>query len=118
VGLAKDRSGVMASRDNRRRVAAGNVACCVFHNLALSESLIGIKSVIRSRPCRRLAGGSEWSDHKKLTSDSAHRIEKRRSDDNGPDIAACEAATPEKIKTVDRERQHQHGKQQPGRDAA
>jgi len=38
----------------------------------------------------------------KLTSDSAHRIENGVPNDNGPDIAACEAATP-KIKTgIDR----------------
>src|SRR4030081_2222237 len=34
----------------------------------------------------------------KLTSDSAHRIENGAPNDNGPDIAACEAATP-KIST-------------------
>ncbi len=34
----------------------------------------------------------------KLTSDSAHRIENGAPNDDGPDIAACEAATP-KINT-------------------
>src|SRR6266403_6143691 len=51
----------------------------------------------QSRPCRRLAAAAN-GPITKLTSDSAHRIENGVPNDNGPDIAACEAATP-KIKT-------------------
>src|SRR5437763_1829004 len=51
----------------------------------------------QSRPCRRLAAAAK-GPMTKLTSDSAHRIENGVPNDNGPDIAACEAATP-KIKT-------------------
>src|SRR5258707_2270143 len=50
----------------------------------------------QSRPCRRLAAAAN-GPITKLTSDSAHRIENGVPNDNGPDIAACEAATP-KIK--------------------
>src|SRR5713101_83548 len=51
----------------------------------------------QSRPCRRLAAAAN-GPITKLTSDSAHRIENGVPNDNGPDIAACEAATP-KINT-------------------
>src|SRR5258708_8295249 len=51
----------------------------------------------QSRPCRRLAAAAN-GPITKLTSDSAHKIENGVPNDNGPDIAACEAATP-KIKT-------------------
>src|SRR5712664_2686492 len=51
----------------------------------------------QSRPCRRLAAAA-IGPMTKLTSDSAQRIENGVPNDNGPDIAACEAATP-KIKT-------------------
>src|SRR6266404_3845268 len=50
----------------------------------------------QSRPCRRLEAAAN-GPITKLTSDSAHRIENGVPNDNGPDIAACEAATP-KIK--------------------
>src|SRR2546421_11391357 len=51
----------------------------------------------QSSPCRKLAAAAK-GPMTKLTSDSAHRIENGVPNDNGPDIAACEAATP-KIKT-------------------
>src|SRR5260221_5735036 len=51
----------------------------------------------QSSPWRRLAAAA-IGPMTKLTSDSAHKIENGVPNDNGPDIAACEAATP-KIKT-------------------
>src|ERR1700682_2193540 len=51
----------------------------------------------QSSPCRRLAAAAK-GPITKLISDSAHRIENGVPNDNGPAIAACEAATP-KIKT-------------------
>src|ERR1700756_5617468 len=44
-------------------------------------------------PCRRLAAAAN-GPITRLTSDSAHRIENGVPNDSGPDIAACEAATP------------------------
>src|ERR1700736_2589344 len=51
----------------------------------------------QSSPCRRLAAAAK-GPITKLTSDSAQRIENGVPNDSGPDIAACEAATP-KIST-------------------
>src|SRR3954464_14801125 len=51
----------------------------------------------QSSPCRKLAAAAK-GPITKLTSDSAQRIENGVPNDNGPDIAACEAATP-KIST-------------------
>src|ERR1700694_3199497 len=51
----------------------------------------------QSSPCRRLAAAAN-GPITKLASDSAHRIENGAPNDEGPDIAACEAATP-KIST-------------------
>src|ERR1700694_1940133 len=48
----------------------------------------------QSSPCRRLAAAANGPTTK-LTSDSAHRIENGAPNHSGPDIAACEAATPE-----------------------
>src|SRR5712671_7254800 len=61
------------------------------------RELIGVKLGGQSSPCLRLAAAAN-GPITKLTSDSAHRIENGVPNDNGPDIAACEAATP-KIKT-------------------
>src|SRR3984957_15934938 len=52
---------------------------------------------IQSRPCRRLAAAAN-GPITKLISDSAHRIENGVPNDNGPVIAASDAATP-KIST-------------------
>src|SRR4030088_3648555 len=51
----------------------------------------------QSKPRGRLAAAAN-GPMTKLTSDSAHRIENGVPNDSGPDIAACEAATP-KIST-------------------
>src|SRR6202051_865121 len=51
----------------------------------------------QSSPCRRLAAAAN-GPITKLTSDRAHRIENGVPNDNGPVIAASEAATP-KIST-------------------
>src|SRR5476649_873786 len=48
---------------------------------------------IQSRPCRRLAAAAN-GPITKLISDSAHRIENGVPNDNGPEMAASEAATP------------------------
>src|SRR5450432_4528373 len=53
--------------------------------------------VDQSNPCRRLAAAAK-GPMTKLTSESAHRIENGVPNDSGPDIAACDAATP-KIST-------------------
>src|SRR3954454_11181560 len=50
-----------------------------------------------SSPCLKLAAAAN-GPMTKLTSDSAQRIENGVPNDSGPDIAACEAATP-KIST-------------------
>src|ERR1700712_4725893 len=57
----------------------------------------GSARVDQSSPCRRLAAAAN-GPMTKLTSESAHRIENGVPNDSGPDIAACEAATP-KIST-------------------
>ena len=51
----------------------------------------------QSKPWRRLAAAANGPTTR-LTSESAHRIENGVPNDSGPDIAACEAATP-KIST-------------------
>src|SRR5258708_11790075 len=53
--------------------------------------------VNQSRPCRRLAAAAN-GPITKLISDSAHRIENGVPNDDGPEIAASDAATP-KIST-------------------